>query len=85
MKIWEFIETLIPKVGAYLGVWGFIPSHSPTHGCMKCDFQTSILVRTLASSCLDSEPKTRVATIKITHILVFHIQIQHIESQYHFI
>ncbi len=30
LKIWEFTETLIPKVGASLGVWGFIPSHSPT-------------------------------------------------------
>jgi hypothetical protein len=30
LKIWESIETLTPKVGAHLGVWGFIPSHSPT-------------------------------------------------------
>ncbi len=30
LKIWESIKTLIPKVGAYLGVCGFISSHFPT-------------------------------------------------------
>jgi len=30
MKIWESIETPAPKVGAHLGMWRFIPSHSPT-------------------------------------------------------
>jgi hypothetical protein len=30
LKIWESIGIPIPKVGAHLGVWGFIPSHSPT-------------------------------------------------------
>ncbi len=30
LKIWESIGILIPKVGAHLGVWKFIPSHSPT-------------------------------------------------------
>jgi len=30
LNIQEFIETPIPKVGAHLGVWGFIPSHSLT-------------------------------------------------------
>jgi hypothetical protein len=30
LKIWEPIETLIPKMGAHLGVWRFIPSHCPT-------------------------------------------------------
>jgi hypothetical protein len=28
LKIWESIGTPTPKVGAPLGVWGFIPSHS---------------------------------------------------------
>jgi hypothetical protein len=27
LKIQESIGTLTPKVGAHLGVWGFIPSH----------------------------------------------------------
>ncbi len=30
LKIWESIGTPTPKVGVHLGVWGFIPSHSPT-------------------------------------------------------
>jgi hypothetical protein len=30
LKIWESIMTPTPKVGAHLGVWGFIPSHFPT-------------------------------------------------------
>jgi hypothetical protein len=30
MNIWESIKTLTPKVGAHLGMPGFIPSHSPT-------------------------------------------------------
>jgi hypothetical protein len=30
LKIRESIGTPILKVGAHLGVWGFIPSHSPT-------------------------------------------------------
>ncbi len=28
LKIWESIGIPTPKVGAHLGVWGFIPSHS---------------------------------------------------------
>jgi hypothetical protein len=30
LKIQKSIETPTPKVGAHLGVWGFILSHSPT-------------------------------------------------------
>jgi len=30
LKIWESIGTLTPKVGTHLGVWRFLPSHSPT-------------------------------------------------------
>ncbi len=30
MKIWKSIGTPTPKVGVHLGMWGFIPSHSPT-------------------------------------------------------
>jgi len=30
LKIWKSIETPTPKMGAHLGVWGFLPSHSPT-------------------------------------------------------
>jgi hypothetical protein len=30
LKIGDSIETPTPKMGVHLGVWGFIPSHSPT-------------------------------------------------------
>jgi hypothetical protein len=30
LKIWESIGTPTPKMKTHLGVWGFIPSHSPT-------------------------------------------------------
>jgi len=30
LKIWKSIRTPTPKVGAHLGVWGFIPSNFPT-------------------------------------------------------
>ncbi len=30
LKIWKSIGTPTPKVKVHLGVWGFIPSHSPT-------------------------------------------------------
>ncbi len=30
LKIQESIETPTPKMGAHLGMWGFIPSHFPT-------------------------------------------------------
>jgi hypothetical protein len=30
LKIWDSIRMLTPKVGVHLGVWRFIPSHSPT-------------------------------------------------------
>jgi len=30
LKIWKSVKTTIPKVGAHLGLWRFIPSHSPT-------------------------------------------------------
>ncbi len=30
LKIWKSIATLTPKMGAYLGMLMFIPSHFPT-------------------------------------------------------
>jgi hypothetical protein len=63
LKIWESIETSIPKMRAHLGVWGFIPltlSHSP--GSMKCDSQASHLVRTFISPYFSCELKAKVAT-----------------------
>jgi hypothetical protein len=65
-KIWESIGTPIPKVEAHLGVWRFIPSHSPTfphsqeHEMWLPRF---IFGRTFASPCLGHEPKALVTTI----------------------
>jgi len=50
-------------VGVHLGVWGFIPSHSPTlPRALRCDSWASFLAHTLASPCLSCEPKVKVAT-----------------------
>ncbi len=68
LKIRESIGTLTPKVGTHLGVWRFIPSHSPTfpHShtpkSMKCDSRVSFLAYTFTSPCFGCEPKARVAT-----------------------
>jgi hypothetical protein len=70
LKIWESIGTPTPKVGAHLGVWGFILSHSPTlfhtPGSMKCDSWASLLAHTFASPCFGREPKVRIATFLVT-------------------
>jgi hypothetical protein len=63
LKIRESIRTPTPKVGAHLGVWGFIPStlsYSPKS--TKCDSRVSLLARPFASPCLGHEPKVMVAT-----------------------
>jgi hypothetical protein len=39
LEIQKSIKTPPPKMGAHLGVWGFIPSHFPTLWNMKCDFE----------------------------------------------
>ncbi len=66
LKIWKSIETLTPKMGAHLGVWGVHSlTLSYTHGSMKCDSWASFLACTFASLYLGHEPKARVATIGI--------------------
>ncbi len=68
LKIWESIETPIPKVRVHLGskVWMVIPSHfltfSHTLGCMKYDSWISLLTRTFKSPCFGRESKAKVAT-----------------------
>jgi len=57
LKFFESIGTLTPKVGAHLGVWGFIPSHSFA-------FPGSLLACNFASPCLGCEPKVKVARHK---------------------
>ncbi len=65
LKIQESIKIPTPKVRAQLGVWRFIPSHSPTNPhswSMKRDSWVSFLARTFASPCLGHEPKVKVTT-----------------------
>jgi hypothetical protein len=63
LKIQKSIGTPTPKVKTHLGVWGFIPSHSPTlPGTWKCDFRASHLACTFASPYLSRKPKAKVAT-----------------------
>jgi hypothetical protein len=60
LKIWESIRNPIPKMGAHLGVCGFISSLSYTFESMKCDSWASLLARTFASPFLGHEPKAKV-------------------------
>ncbi len=62
LKIRKSIRTPIPKVGAHLGVWGFIPSiflHSREHEMWLLG---SFLAHTFTSPCLSHGPKAKVAT-----------------------
>jgi len=62
LKIWKSIGIPTPKVGAPLGVWGFIPSHSLTLPRAWDVTPGFLLARPLVSPCLDREPKVKVAT-----------------------
>jgi hypothetical protein len=64
LKVQESIGTPTPKVGAHLGVCGFIPLVSYILGSMKCDSRVSFLACTFASLRFGHKPKARVATIK---------------------
>jgi len=74
LKVRESIETPTPKMGAHLGVWGFIPCFSHTLESMKCDSRASLLACTFANPCLRCEPKAKVMTIVLfnDHFLLFH-------------
>jgi hypothetical protein len=63
LKIQMYIETLTPKVGAQLGVWGFIPSLFYIPRSMKCDSWASLLAHNLASLCFGRKPKAKAATL----------------------
>jgi len=70
LKIQKSIGTPIPKVGAHLEMWRFIPSHFPTlSGARNMIFGLSLLARTFSSPCFGHEPKVRVATIPKTHVI----------------
>ncbi len=70
LKILESIGILVPKMGAHLGVWEFIPSLSYNPKNMKCDFQASLLAHTFTSLGLGREPKARVATFCNLFIII---------------
>jgi hypothetical protein len=70
LKIQESIRTPTPKMGGHLGVWRFIPSHSPalhTPGSMKCDSWASFLASTFISPYLGHESKVRVVTLTLSY------------------
>jgi hypothetical protein len=63
LKIWNSIGTPTPKVGAHLGVWGFIPSHSPTlPGAWNVTSGPHTRPAPFISPCLGREPKAKVTT-----------------------
>jgi hypothetical protein len=63
LKIWEFIGTPTPKMGAHLGMWGFIPSHSFAFPRpWNVTFGLPSWLAPFASPCLGREPKARVVT-----------------------
>jgi len=61
LKIWKSIRIPIPKVGAHLGMCGFIPSFY-TPESIKCDSWVSFLAHTFTSPCFGHEPNIKVAT-----------------------
>jgi hypothetical protein len=64
LKIREFVESLIPKVGTHLDVWVYSFTLSYTLENVKCDSQVSFSVRTFASPCFGRKSKFKVMTIK---------------------
>ncbi len=62
-KMWESIETQIPKVKAPFGsvkVHSFTLSYTP--GSMWCDSRTFLLAHNLANPCFGLEPNAKVTT-----------------------
>jgi len=72
LKIRESIETPTPKVGAHLGVWRFIPSHSLHSYEHEIWLPGSLLARTFTSPCIGREPKAKVATTNFYSELYVH-------------
>jgi hypothetical protein len=63
LKIWESIGIPIPKVGAHLGMFGFIPSHCSTLlGTWNVIPRILLSAHTFASPCLGRKLKAKVAT-----------------------
>ncbi len=63
LKIRKSIRTPTLKVGIHLGVWGFIPPHSPTlPGIWNVTPRLHSLTHILASPCLGRKPKAKIMT-----------------------
>ncbi len=70
LKVQKTIGTPTPKVGTHLGVWGFIPSHSPAFS--KAWNVTPGLhswFANLANLYLSREPKVRVVTVLVVFLI----------------
>jgi hypothetical protein len=65
LKIQKSIGTPTFKVGAHLGVWGSIPSHSLTLPRAWIMTPGLTLGSHLSNPCLGHEPKARVATLHV--------------------
>ncbi len=72
LKVWESIGTPTPKMGAHLGVWGFIPSHPLTFLGAWNVTPGLMLGLHLASRCFGHKPKARVATWIHAIIFIIH-------------
>jgi len=67
LKIQKSIMTPTPKMGAHLGMWGFISSHFPTlPGAWDVTPGFPLLARTFLSLYLGHKPKAKVATLSPT-------------------
>ncbi len=68
LKIRESITTPTLKVRAHLGMWGLIPSHSPTLSwAWNVTPRASLLACTFVSLCFDHELKIKVVTLWLLH------------------
>ncbi len=70
LKIQKSIGTPTPKVGTHLGVWRFIPSHSPTlPKTWDVTLRLPFWPAHLQAFCFGRKPKVRVATILMSNLI----------------
>jgi hypothetical protein len=74
LKIQKSIRTPIPKMGAHLGVCGFIPSHPCTLlGAWNVIPRVHFQLTPFASFCLGCKPKAKVTTLRVCGLNPSHI------------
>jgi hypothetical protein len=78
LKIWKSIKTPTPKVGAHLGVWGFIPSNFPTLlGTWNVTPRLHSKLAPLRALTLVASPRLRSwhyeSTYLFTHLLTYYL------------